>query len=308
MPRIGTPTPTSPRAHSEGGLRRLILAAAACASLAELGAQAIAQVSLDEPPLDEHDAKRVDRIEKAVRELRAIVFQGRETGQPVVVQPADTGAQLGRLSDRLNDIDQTLAKLNGEIEVVRHDMDTSRRETEDLRAANAALKEELSSLEATVKALQAPPPAPAPASPAAGGGQLGASPPVGPADPATLFASGRAALEQGDAASAEQDFRAFIDQAGDGPRGPEARYDLARALIARKAWPEAATADIGAIRGWPKTSWAPAAVLDLSRSLVAMGKNEDACQTLGELSRRYPKAPPADVREATRLRAQAGCS
>ena len=33
-----------------------------------------------------------------MRELRAIVFQGRETGKPVVVQPADTDAQLSALT------------------------------------------------------------------------------------------------------------------------------------------------------------------------------------------------------------------
>jgi TolA-binding protein len=77
--------------------------------------------------------------------------------------------------------------------------------------------------------------------------------------------------------------------------------------MARKAWPEAATADIGAIRGWPQTRWAPDAVLDLSRALAAMGKAADACQTLGELARRYPKAPATVARDARALKAQAAC-
>ena len=64
-----------------------------------------AQVPLD-PPLDERSAARLDRMEKAMRELRAIVFQGRETGQPVVVQPADTSGQINALTDRLNDLDR----------------------------------------------------------------------------------------------------------------------------------------------------------------------------------------------------------
>ncbi len=108
-------------------------------------------------------------------------------------------------------------------------------------------------------------------------------------------------------ATAESGFQAYISEAGDGPKGPEARYYLARTLISRHAWPEAATADIGAIRGWPHTTWAPAAVLDLSRALVAMGKTDDACETLGELSRRYPKAPTATLKEAAHLRVQAKC-
>jgi TolA-binding protein len=311
MPRTATRTPPSSPAPAEPEPRacrrpaRLGLALAACAVLAGAAQAAVAQVSLDEPPLDEHDAKRIDRIEKAVREMRAILFQGRETGAPVVVQPADTEAQIGRFSDRLTDIEQTLAKLNGELEVVRHDLDQSHHDLDELRTANTALADRVTALEKTVQSLTAPPPAP----PAAAAPQAAASAPAAPppADPSADFAAARAAFEQDDMATAEAGFRAYLAEAGDGPRAPEARYYLARTLISRHAWPDAATADIGAIRGWPHTPWAPLAVLDLSRSLVAMNKTQDACETLGELSRRYPKAAPATLREASRLRVEAKC-
>lgn len=303
-PRTATPTRTSPpapvpelsgRSATHSGGAGLILGAVLLTGVA--GA-AFAQVSLDEPALKESDAKRVDRLEKAMRELRAIVFQGRETGAPVVVQPADAEGQLTRLGERLNDIDQTLARLNGELEVVRHDLDQSHKDLEDARVANADLRERLARLEKTVQGLSAPPPpAAAPA----------VAPSPAPADPAATFAEARTALEQGDMPTAEAGFRSFLDTSGDGPRGPEARYYLARTLIARKAWADAATADIGAIRGWPHTTWAPAAVLDLSRSLMALGQTPDACQTLGELAQHYPKAPPAVLRDAARLRAQTKC-
>ena len=316
MRRTATPTPTSPRARAPDtltrarrGARRLACGLSVLALLGGMAQQAAAQVSLDEPPLGENDAKRLDRIEKAVRELRAIVFQGRETGQPVVVQPADTEGQINHQSDKLNDLDQTLAKLTGELEVVRHDVDQTRHDLEDLRTKNASLNDQVEALTKTVQSLQAPPPPPAGA-PSPGDqaeGPTPAPPATSTLSPAAQFSAARAALEQGDMANAEAGFQAYIAIAGDGPRGPEARYYLGRTLIARKAWPEAATADIGAIRGWPHTSWAPAAVLDLSRSLVAMGKNQDACETLGELSRRYPGAPPAVTREAKRLSADAKC-
>jgi TolA-binding protein len=308
MPRTATPTPPSRRGlapEAPGRVGRLTCALAAALLLAGAAHEAAAQVPLDEPPLDEHDAKRLDRIDKAVRELRAIVFQGRETGAPVVVQPADTEGQLGHLSDRLGDIDQTLAKLNGQLEVIRHDLDQSHHDLDDLRSANAALTERVGALEKTVQAMAAPPPAAAPAqAPAA---PASAPTPAAPA-PAAGFSAARAALEQGDMATAETGFQAYIAQAGDGPRGPEARYYLARTLISRHAWAEAATADIGAIRGWPRTTWAPAAIIDLSHALIALDKTEDACQILGELGRRYPKAPPAVVKEAGRLRVQARCA
>ena len=55
-------------------------------ALALIASTAVAQVPMD--PLDARDARRLDRMEQVMRELRAIVFQGRDTGKPVVVQPA----------------------------------------------------------------------------------------------------------------------------------------------------------------------------------------------------------------------------
>jgi TolA-binding protein len=272
----------------------LAVAALAAALIAVPAGAAFAQVSLDEP-LDEHSAKRLDRMEKAMKELRAIVFQGRETGAPVVVQPADTQGQLADIGDKVSDITQTLARMNGELEVIKHDLDQARQATADLRAANAALAERVATLEKSVQALTPPPPPPAPAASAA------------PADPASAYAAAKAAFDAGDNATAEAAFRDYVDRFGDGPGGPEARFYLAKTLMARKAWPDAATAEIGAIRGWPHTRWAPEAVLDLSRALVAMGKTDDACQTLGELARRYPKPAPSVTRGAASVRAQAQC-
>jgi len=273
-----------------------VLTATALCAFAIAG-ETLAQTSLDEP-LDERSSKRLDRLEKAVKELRAIVFQGRETGQPVVVQPAETQAQINTMGDRLNDLDHTLTRLNGEMDVVRHDLDQTRQENNDLRAQNAALKEQITALDQRIQGVAAPPPPPAEA------GAPGA-PPV--QDATAAFATARALYVAGDTAGAETAFHDFVDRFGDGPKGPEGRYYLAKTLLARKAWPEAATADIGAIRGWPQTRWAPDAVLDLSRALVGLGKAPDACQTLDELAKRYPLATRGVKVGAQDVRAEAKC-
>ena len=272
------------------------LAPALAALILAAGAgHALAQVPLDDP-LDEHSAKRVERLEKAMKELRAIVFQGRETGAAVVVQPADTQTQIIGLTDKINDLQQTLARVNGQVEVIKHDLDQARQDARDLRAANAAMQERLVALDKSVQTLIAPPAPPPP--------PVAAVPP----DPASAFAAAKSALDGGDIAGAEAGFHDFLDKFGDSAQAPEARYHLAQTLLARRAWSDAATADIGALRGWPKSRWAPDAILDLSRALVAMGKGPDACQTLGELARRYPAAPPATRKSAASLRAQAQCA
>ena len=259
------------------------------------GQWASAQVPLDQP-LDQRSAQRLDRMEKALKEIRAIVFQGRETGAPVVIQPADTQGQLGQMSDRMSSLEQNLAKLTGELEVMRHDLDQTRQETADLRAANSLLKAQIVDLQTAVPKPAPPPLEPAPSAAAAPAG-----------DATSAFAAAKAALAAGDMASAEAGFRDYVDRYGDTANGPEARYDLGRTLLSRRAWAEAATADIGAIRGWPRTRWAPDAVLDLSRALVALNKPADACETLGELDRRYPKAGPVVAKRAADLRLQAKC-
>jgi TolA-binding protein len=280
--------------------RNRLGALAVAGAVALCAGHALAQTALDDP-LDDHSAKRLDRMEKVVRELRAIVFQGRDTGHPVVVQPADTDTRLSALSDRLSDAQQAISKLNGELEVVRHDLDEAARQASDLKAANAVLQAKVSALEA------APPPAAPPPAPAAGPGPLSeASPP--PPTPSSQFAAAVAAVNGGDWATAEPLLRDYVDRYGDGPRGPEAKFYLGKTLMARRAWADAATADIGAIRGWPRTRWAPEAVVDLSKNLVALNKAADACQALAELTRRYPKSTVVVLRDADDVRARAKCA
>ena len=249
---------------------------------------AAAQVPLDDS-LDEHAVKRLDRMEKAMKELRAIIFQGRETGQLVVVQPAETPAQIASLADKVGDVEQSLARLNGQLEVMRHDLDQSRHENLDLRAENTALKGQLAGLDQKVVALT-PPPTPPP-----------------PPDPVAAYAAAKAAYLAGDTASAEAGFRDYLDRFPDTANAAEGRYYLGKALIARRNWPEAATADIGAIRGWPKTRWAADALVDLARSLTALNKQADACASLVELAKRYPKPAPSVTAAAAEVRAAAKC-
>jgi TolA-binding protein len=273
------------------------LGALATCALALCASHALAQTSLDDP-LDDHSAKRLDRMEKVVRELRAIVFQGRDTGHPVVVQPADTDTRLSSLSDRLSDAQQAIAKLNGQLEVVRHDLDEAARQTSDLKAANAVLQAKIATLEAAPPPQAAPPPAAAP------GPSADLSPPQ---SPASQLASAESAVNGGDWASAEPLLRDYVARYGDGPHGPEAKFYLGKALMAQRQWADSATAEIGAIRGWPRTHWAPEAVVALSTDLVALKKPADACQALGELTRRYPKSNAAVLRDADDLRAKAKC-
>ena len=277
---------------SSMSLRRFRLSAAVFALLL-VTAPAASQVPMDDP-LDARDARRVERMEKVVRELRAIVFQMQKTGAPVVVQPADTDARMADLSNRIADLEQSLTRINGSLETTTHELDQARR-------ANVALQDQVKALtdRLTAAEQQAAAAAPEPVAETA---------PAPTGDPAEAFAQARQLMLSGDYDAAESAFSGYVTAYPDAPRTPEARYWLGKTLSVRGAHAQAATAYIGAIRGWPKTGWAPDAVVELARSLVALKKPTDACQTLAELGRRYPKAPAAVTTRAAAARAQAKCA
>lgn len=250
-------------------------------------------------PLDARDAKRVDRMEKVVRELRAIVFQLRDTGKPVVVQPADTDARMAEMADKLGDLEQTLRGLNGSLEGATREADQAKRENAALKTQLQALTERLTAVEGKVAATEAPAPA----------DTLGGQAPSAPAgDPAKDFAQARQLMLAGDYDAAEGAFANYVEVYPDAPKTAEARYWLGKTLSVRGAHANAAQAYIGAIRGWPQTAWAPDAVVELARSLVALKKPADACQTLAEFARRYPKAPANIASRAAATRTQAKCA
>jgi len=272
--------------------------------LASSAVPAVAQTPMPDP-LDDRSAKRLERMEKVVRELRSIVFQGRDTGKPVVVQPAETDAQIATLGERIGDLEETLRRANGQNEALTHDLDQARRAAGEQKARGDALETRLATLETRLTALET---AAAAAVAAATTSAEVPPPPAPPADPAEAFKAARQLLLGGDYANAGTAFETFVTNYPDSPRTPEARYWLGETLFVREAYGDAAGAYIGAIRGWPQTAWAPDATLKLSRALVALKKPADACKTLDELGRRYPKAPPAVLSRAASTRVAAKCA
>ncbi|HEX4180752.1 MAG TPA: tol-pal system protein YbgF [Caulobacteraceae bacterium] len=256
-------------------------------------------------PQDEPSAKRLDRFEKELREVRQIVLQAHATGQPVEIKEAGPDPQLVALQGRIDDGAEQVRHLTGEIETLTHDLEAARKDLDDSRAQTASLADRLDKLEKQVAALgpaAALPPSPGPAPDA---GNAAAPPPA--ADPKVAYAHARQLLEDGDYPGATTELQAYIDHYGDTPTGAVARYWLGEAKFIQKDYAGAATAYLGAIRGWPKTNWAPEAVVKLSQALLELGKPQDACGALGELDRRYPHVAPTLKARAAATRARAQC-
>lgn len=284
-------------------LPALLLTAVVLVTAAPAAAQTPLPAEGQPDPLDARDAKRVERMEKVVRELRSIVFQLRDSGKPVVVQPADTDARLAEVGEKLGDLEQTLRRLNGSVETTTMELDHTKRENAALKQQVQALAERLTALEGKIAA---PPPTETFGGQAPPAGDQASAAPAG--DPAKDFTQARQLMLAGDYDGAEQAFADYVQAYPSAPRTAEANYWWGKTLSVRGAHANAAQAYIAAIRGWPQTAWAPDAVVELSRSLVALKKPADACQILGEFGRRYAKAPANIQSRAAATRTQAKCA
>jgi tol-pal system protein YbgF len=272
----------------------------------------------DSKPVDPTE-KRFQSLEKQLRQLREIVLQAKDTGQPIQVRvTSEPDPQLDTLQQRLDDLEQAARTRNDQIDAATHDLDVAKKAAADLQAELKTVEERISKLEGQLKSDEqaaAANPAGSPgAGPGSGPGLNASAPPPPPPEaaapagnPDVAYKHAKELLLEGQYTAASQAFQGFVDSYGDSARAPEARYWLAETLYIRGMYPDAAAAYIGAIRGWPQTSWAPDAVVKLARALVALDKPTDACKALEEFDRRYGDASAATKTRAQAVRAAAKC-
>lgn len=291
-------------------LLRPVAGAALVLLLASVCGAALAQ---DQGPPDSGNS-RIDRLEKQLREVRQIVLQARATGAPVEIKEAGPDPQVTALTTRLNDMEQTLTGLTGQLETLQHDLRIARGDAADAKAQNAALADRLTRLETQMAALApAAPSAQGPGQPPADGGlagqaaQGGSPPPPPPVDPKAAYANADQLMRSGDYDGAVAAFQDYVDHFGDTAAAKPARYWIGEIKFMRQDYPGAALAYAGAIRGWPQTPWAPDALVRLSLSLAHMKQTKQACAALGEFNRRYPDASDAAKRHADAAKDKVGC-
>jgi tol-pal system protein YbgF len=276
----------------------------------------------DSKPVDPTE-KRFQSLEKQLRQLREIVIQAKDTGQPISVRVTnEPDPELATIEQRLDDLEQAARTRNDQIDSATHDLEVAKKTASDLQAELKSVEDRIAKLESQVKAIDQAAAAAATAAGTAGEagapppGSGGAAPPPPPppeasaapsVSPDVAYKHAKELLLQGQYSQASQAFQSFVDTYGDSARAPEARYWLGETLYIRGMYPDAAAAYIGAIRGWPQTSWAPDAVVKLARALVALNKPVDACRALGEFDRRYPDATTAARARAQIVRAAAKC-
>jgi tol-pal system protein YbgF len=94
-----------------------------------------------------------------------------------------------------------------------------------------------------------------------------------------------------DYALAEDGFRMFLRKFPSDRMAPEAQYWLGESLFQRQRYRDAAEAFLNVSTKYDTSAKAPDALLRLGQSLAALEEKEAACAALGEIQRKYPRAP-----------------
>jgi tol-pal system protein YbgF len=277
------------------------------------------------PPTDPNELsgnrgydRRLERDEQTLRDLRQIVLQAKAAGVPVTVKDAGPDPAIIDMQAKVDDFDQTLRRLNGQVEELQHSLDLAKKALSDAADANRDLTARVVKLEGLVQAA-APPPAQPAAGPTAGAsaGQLSAAPPPGTpdqssapggADEILAYHQARQVLDSGDYAGGAAALQDYLARYPASPRAPEANYWLGRTLALQNMHADAAAAYARSLKGWPQSAWAGDSVVRLSASLIELKRADDACRALSEYDQRYAvKAAAAVKARAKDVRARAAC-
>jgi tol-pal system protein YbgF len=147
-------------------------------------------------------------------------------------------------------------------------------------------------------------PAPPPRNPNATGTQVVMAPSQTPRDEYDL-AYGYVLRK--DYALAEDALRAFLKKYPSDRLVADANYWLGESLFQRQRYRDAAESFLAVSTKFEASGKAPDALLRLGQSLAALKEKEAACATLGEISRKYPRAPANVKNAAEREQKRTGC-
>jgi tol-pal system protein YbgF len=110
-----------------------------------------------------------------------------------------------------------------------------------------------------------------------------------------------------DYALAEEGLRAYLKKYPNDRLVADANYWLGESLFQRQRYREAAESFLTVSTKFETAGKAPDSLLRLSQSLAALNEKQAACATLGEIPRKYPKAPANVKQAAEREQKRVGC-
>jgi TolA-binding protein len=246
------------------------------------------------------DEKRLERLDRNVRRVEHSINGIETKGVPPVLIEPDPEVQALQatadgLSNKLNDNASTVTSLTGQLEETQHQNQLLQQQVSALMARTDDLIKRANATEAhlnTIDTALAPPPPPPPSQ--------------GNAE--TDFATALNLMSSGQNDEAERAFTAFTTTWPEAAQLAEAWFHLGEIRAERKDTPGAVAAYATALKGWPKTSWAPEATVDLAAALSDSNRPKEACLAIAKFEAAYVRNADGQVRTmANRLKVDNHC-
>jgi tol-pal system protein YbgF len=128
-----------------------------------------------------------------------------------------------------------------------------------------------------------------------------------PANAAQAYDKAFSYLQQSNYTDAQSAFLNFLTTYPTHPLAANAQYWLGETYFAQTQYSTAAKTFAKSFQDHPQGQKAPDSLLKLAMTLDKMNKREDACLTLGELSKRFPAGPASVLRAGNEERKRMGC-
>ncbi|KXU96562.1 hypothetical protein AD928_04560 [Acetobacter cerevisiae] len=242
-------------------------------------------------------------LQNQIMALKQSMSQMQSSGStlaPPSATPAPASSGNGDLTaqllDRVNTLEQQQRDMRGEIDQL----------TNELQQKSAALSKQIADNQFAAQNGGGGAAAPAAAAAAGAAGAASSTSHTAATTPDALLASGKAALQKRDYATAHENAEEALKNAK-GSFKVDAQFLLAQSLAGEKQYRQSAVAYYDAYRQSPKSTRAPDALLGVSASLLALGDKKAACQALGKLKTEFP-SPTQRVSHAAEIYAgRGGC-
>lgn len=291
----------------------------------------------------------VERLNRLERDLGDVQRQFYRSGG--TLPPPDGGApvsggglsptQAASLSVRIDQLEEALRTMTGQMEKTRHDIeqvtvrlnkliadvdfrltDIERRTQQQPGQNTAGIAPPTEQTASTGGAVpntaapaNTPPPSDQPGTlgtlPADQAGNVAAAVPKGvlPAgDEQTRYNFARRLLVQGDFNEAQSAFQEFIAAHSDHELAANAYYWLGESFYIREIYDEAARAFLAGYQNYKTHAKAPDNLFKLGMSLSLNGQAEEACGTFAHLQAEFPNLPAAIMRRLPAERERAKCN
>ena len=247
------------------------------------------------------DAKKLQQLDRDVRKLeRSVQRVENKASPPILIEPdpevVALQATVDTLSRKQDDQTATITRLTGELEDAQHQNQVLLQQLNALAARADTLVKRADLADAHLKdvdAMLAPPP----------------PPPASTGDPETDFEQAFNLMTSGQIDDADRAFESFTTTWPEAPQLAEAWFRLGQIRTMKTDSSGAVAAYATALKGWPRTSWAPEATVKLADALSDSNRPTEACSALSQFDKLYAKTATSDSRTlAKTLKAKDKCT